>query len=208
MEWNSDLEHHIKNDAEQCETLFWMHNEAAKLSAKRNDIIQIPAIILASATGFLSATSVLIPPVGIGAMALTVGIFNTVNAYYRFGQISESYRITAQLYMKAYKIVESELALPIHQRKKASRILGDLRTAMVRIGDVAPTLPSIIIDRYNHTYKSSFVRKPILATGPVPITICTTTYEKPPEVINIQLPPTVDMSANTIHEWPSIHQQK
>jgi len=205
MEWNSDLEHLVKNDAEQCMSLFWMHKEAARLSAIRNDYIQIPAIILASATGFLSATSVLVPPVGIGAMALTVGMLNTINAYYRFGQLSETHRITARLYMKAYKTVESELALPVHQRKNAERVLLDLRTAMVRIGDVAPTIPAVVIELYNIEYKSSFVRKPILASGPVPINICRTTYEKP-ETVNVSLQPTVDISANTIHTWPSVNQ--
>jgi len=201
--WNPDLENVVKNDGEQCQSLFWMHNEADNWSAKRNDGIQIPAIILASVTGFLSATSTLIPPVGIGAMALSVGILNTLNAYYKFGQISEAHRLTAQLYFKAYKITETELALPIHQREHAITILQNLRDTMVRISEIAPVIPSVILAKYNKTFKASIVTKPIVAAGMIPITICVDKTDDKIDVVKVTLPQTNDISSNTIEQWPT-----
>jgi len=203
--WNRDLEQVVKRDAEQCQSLYWMHNRASNWALTRNDGIQIPAIILASATGFLSATSVLVPPMGIGAMALTVGLLNTVNSYFKFSQRSEAHRMTAQLYMKAYKIIETELALPIHQRENALKILSDLRETMSRISEIAPLLPSAIIDTYNKTFKESPVAKPIIANGLTSITVCLVedTHDN-----NLDAPPpppitTADISSNTVENWPS-----
>jgi len=214
--WNHDLEIVVKRDGEQCQSLFWMHNEASSWALTRNDGIQIPAIILASATGFLSATSTLIPPIAIGAMSLSVGILNTVNSYFKFSQQSEAHRVTAQLYMKAYKIIETELALPVHQRQHALRILADLRDTMQRISEIAPPLPSAVITKYNKIFKTSTVTKPIVANGLSQITICTTNnYEDnivdEKEVITVNIPSVnsspVDISSNTI-KWPSVKSSK
>jgi hypothetical protein len=204
-DWNEDLEKVVKRDGEQCQSLFWMHNAASEILSLRNDMIQIPAIVLASSTGFLSATSVLLPPVAIGAMSLSVGILNTVNTYFRFSQTSEAHRMTAQLYMKAYKIIETELALPIHQREYALKILADLRDTMVRISEIAPKIPSEVIQKYNKTFKNSSVAKPIIAEGIKPISICEVSEQKD-DIITVSVSPVVekvDISSNTIEKWPS-----
>jgi len=220
--WNQGLEMVVKRDGEQCQSLYWMHDKASNWAQTRNDGIQIPAIILASATGFLSATSVLVPPIAIGAMSLTVGILNTINSYFKFGQRSEAHRMTAQLYMKAYKIIETELALPIHQRADALKILSDLRETMSRISEIAPPLPADIISIYNNTFKESSVAKPIIANGVSSITVCLVEDEADEpvksklNVPNIQhvhppiQPPvrTADISANTIEPWPSAVKKK
>jgi hypothetical protein len=224
--WNHDLEMVVKRDGEQCQSLYWMHDKASNWAITRNDGIQIPAIILASATGFLSATSVLVPPIAIGAMSLTVGILNTVNSYFKFSQRSEAHRMSAQMYMKAYKIIETELALPIHQREHALKILSDLRETMSRISEIAPPLPTDIISAYNKSFKESSVAKPIIANGLTSITVCLAeptpdenNYNMPSieSVEQIPVPPlfpikapviTADISANTVEPWPSAVRKK
>ena len=226
--WNQDLEMVVKRDGEQCQSLYWMHTNASNWALTRNDGIQIPAIILASATGFLAATSVLVPPIAIGAMSLSVGILNTINSYFKFSQRSEAHRMTAQMYMKAYKIIETELALPIHQREHALKILDDLRDTMSRISEIAPPLPADIISLYNKTFKESPVAKPIIANGLTSITVCLAEYADVDEskfvipsvepTMQISAPPspplfqapvrTADISANTVEPWPSSIRKK
>jgi hypothetical protein len=138
-------------------------------------------------------------------MSLSVGILNTVNTYFRFSQSSEAHRKTAQLYMKAYKIIETELALPIHQREYALKILADLRDTMVRISEIAPKIPSSVIEKYNKTFKNSSVAKPIIAEGIKPISICEVSEQKD-DIITVSVSPVVkkvDISSNTIEKWPS-----
>lgn len=184
-DWNRHLEELIKKEGEQCETFFWLHNKSSIWATRRNNIIQIPAILLASITGFLSATSDLLPPVAIGAMSLTVGALNTINSYFKYSQRAESHRISAQMYLKAFKRVETELALPKHQRSDAQEIFDEICDSMSRISEVAPDVPEEIITKYKHYFKDRFKKTsnnaslPIIVAGPDTINVCRDTYIEP-----------------------------
>lgn len=171
-DWNPNLENLVKKEGEQSQSLFWLHNESSKLAALYNDWIQIPGIILASITGFLSATSNIVPPIGIGAMSLLVGILNTVNSYYKFPQIAEAHKITAHLYLKMYKNIRTELALPVRQRANANNLLQNIRDKLARITEIAPQVPNSIINMYKIKFKDATISKPIIANGLDPIDIC------------------------------------
>ena len=45
-EWCDGYEVILKKEAEQSESLFWLHNKASLLATKNNDYIQIPSIVL------------------------------------------------------------------------------------------------------------------------------------------------------------------
>lgn len=171
-DWNENLEQVIKRTGERSQSLYWMHNNASIWASKRNDRIQIPAIVLASLTGFLAATSNLVPSLGIGAMSLVVGILNTVNSYYKYAQRSEAHKISAQLYLKTYTIIEVELALPVQQRVDANKILKKIRDTMQHISEVAPPIPDSIVNLFNKTFANSKVSKPILANDLIEIEVC------------------------------------
>ena len=176
--WNTNLEELVKKEGEQCQTYFWLHNQSSIWANRRNNCIQIPSILLASVTGFLSATSDLLPPVAIGAMSLTVGALNTINSYFKYSQRAESHRISAQLYMKAYKKMETELALPVHQRSDAAELLTELRDTMERISEVAPEVPEEIIAKYKVILKTTekTTSLPIIVVGPDTIQVCRDKY--------------------------------
>jgi hypothetical protein len=206
--WNADLELVVKREGEQSQSLYWLHNEASRWSLARNDFIQIPTIILASVTGFLSATSTLVPPIGIGAMSLSVGILGTLNSYFKYSQRSESHKVTAQLYLKTYKNIETELTLPVHQRENANILLKELRHNMTRISEIAPPIPSNIIEKYNRIFKESNVSAPIITTGIESIKVCrqeTFTNITPSQNLSPIIPP-LDIQQELpvlAKKWPS-----
>ncbi len=164
-EWNEALEEILRKEGEQAEALFWMHNQASVLATRYNDIIQIPAIITATVTGFLSATSDLVPPVGIGALSVVVGILGTVNSYYKFSQRAEGHRITSLWYMKTYKQIECQLALPVAQRANAEIFLRSLRDEMSRVSETAPVIPESVILKFKTQFKDGKTSVPIIANG-------------------------------------------
>ena len=170
-EWNPALEEVIRKEGEQAEALYWLHNQASIWAAQRNDRIQIPAIALATVTGFFSATSDLLPPIAIGAMSVLVGFLNTIASYYKYSQRSEGHRITALWYLKTYKNIECQLSLPISQRTKAEELLKDLRENMARVSETAPPLPVHITNIFREKFKSGTTAKPIEANGLDPISI-------------------------------------
>jgi hypothetical protein len=171
IEWNEGFEMVLKKEAEQAESLFWLHNKSSILQAKNNDYITIPSIILQTLTGFLSATGGLVPPLALGSISVFTGILSTLVSYYRFSAKSEGHRVVGQLYMKIYKHLEVELALPIAQRTEPDKLLKDVREKLQRIAEVAPDIPESVIELYKKKFKDNKTSHPIIANGLDPVKI-------------------------------------
>lgn len=163
--WNPALEEIIRKEGEQAEAFFWLHNQASLWAQRRNDAIQIPVIVLSTLTGFFSATTNLIPMVALGGISVFVGILSTLNSYYKFSQRCESHKIISLLYLKIYKTIEVELALPISQRTDANVLLKELRQSMSQIGEQSPMMPDSIIKLFKLNFKDGSTSRPIIANG-------------------------------------------
>lgn len=196
-EWNPYLEKLVKKEGEQSQSLYWLHNESSKLDTMYNDWIQIPGIILASITGFLSATSNIVPPIGIGAMSLFVGLLNTVNSYYKFPQNAAAHKISAQLYLKMYKNIRTELSLPITQRANANVLLQNIRDKLARITEIAPQIPNSVIRRFKRKFKAAQISKPIVANGLDPIEICV--LDKSVDSFKLNLKTPINIASPQLH---------
>ena len=183
-QWNPALEEIIRKEGEQAEVYYYLHNKAYGWSQRRNDIIQIPVIVLSTLTGFFSATSNIIPSIALGAISISVGILGTLNSYYKFSQRSESHKIISLLYLKIYKTIEIELALPITQRTDASTLLKELRQSMSQIGEQAPPIPDSIIKLFKDNFKEANTSRPIIANGLDPIRIYKESINLSPKVGN------------------------
>lgn len=164
-DWCDGYEVILKKEAEQSESLFWLHNKASILATKRNDYIQIPSIVLQTVTGFLSATNGLVPALALGAISIFTGVLTTVLSYYKFSARAEGHRVVAQLYMQIYKKLEVELALPISQREDPQILLKEVRDKLSKISEVAPDIPEIVINMYHQNFKDTTTAKPIIANG-------------------------------------------
>lgn len=178
-EWCDGFELVLKKEAEQSESLFWLHNKASHLASQRNDYIQIPSIILQTLTGFMSATNGLINPLILGGVSVFTGILSTLLSYYKFSARAEGHRVVSQLYMKIFKKIEVELSLPIKQRESPQKLLDEVREKLARINEVAPDVPESIIQQYKKQFKDNDTSHPIIANGLDAITI----YKEPKEFV-------------------------
>lgn len=163
--WNDALEKVIAKEGEQSEALYILHTRASEWARKRNDMFQIPAMILALTTGFLSAISDVVPPVAVGAMSLIVGILGALNNYYKYGQRTENHRMVGQMFFKIYKNIEIELSLPIAERVDPDKLLPDLREKMSRIGELALPIPESVVRQFKEQFKDTKTSKPLIANG-------------------------------------------
>jgi hypothetical protein len=189
-EWNSALEQVIQKEGESSEVLYWLHHHASLWAARRNDLIQIPSIILATVTGFFSATSEMLPPIAIGGLSVFVGILGTIGNYYKFSQRAEGHRIASLLYHKIYKRIETELSLPISQRTGAENFLEELRGEMARVSETAPIIPEAIIAKFKAQFPEATTSRPIIANGLDPIKIFREGPKTPRSPGIVSLPPT------------------
>lgn len=189
--WNSALSQVIAKEGEQSEALYILHTRASEWAKRRNDYYQIPQMVIALTTGFLSAISDVVPPVAIGAMSLVVGILGALNNYYKYGQLAENHRMVAQMYLKIYKNIEIEMSLPTHQRIDPDKLLPDLREKMSRIGELALPLPDKVKQEFRAQFKDIKTSKPLLVNGLDPVKI----YEEKsipsqPSLVSIATPKT------------------
>lgn len=165
IEWCDGFETVLKKEGEQAESLFWLHNKASHVASRNNDYIQIPSIVLQTVTGFLSATSGLVPPLALGAISIFTGILSTLLSYYKFSARAEGHRVVAQLYLKLFKKIEVEMALPIKQRTTPGSLLSEVREKLARVSEVAPDIPESVIRQYKIQFHDTETSKPIIANG-------------------------------------------
>jgi hypothetical protein len=163
--WNPALEQIIRKEGEQSQAMFWLHNKASVLAGRRNDWLQIPAIVLSTVTGFLSATTNLVPMLALGSISVLVGILGTLNSYFKYSQKSEQNRLISLMYLKIYKTIEVELALPANQRTDATMLLKELRQSMNQIGEQAPIVPENVISMFKLQFKDGTTSVPTIANG-------------------------------------------
>lgn len=189
--WNPSLERVIKKEGEQAQSLYWLHNRSETLSARKNDYLAIPMIVLSTLTGFLTGgASDAIPSWALGGLSVLCGILGTINTYFRFAQSSEGHRVAATLYLKLFKQIEVELALPPDQRTDPGTLLKNIRDQMSRVSETAPRLDQKSIDEHRTKFHDEPVSKPLVANGLEQIHI----YNATPPVRQI-LQPRVDVDA-------------
>ena len=188
-EWCEGFEIILKKEAEQSESLFWLHNKSSLLATKYNDYIQIPSIVLQTITGFLSATNGLVPALALGGISIFTGVLTTILSYYKFSARAEAHRMCAQLYLKIYKKIEIELSLPPNQRVLPLKLLEEVREKLARVSEVAPDIPQVIIAEYKKHFKDGDTKKPIIANGLDKIIV----YVKPPESFCIDQSPKINI---------------
>ena len=57
IHWSNQLEDLIAGEAEKCRGLSWIHQHAEQIASARNNLIQIPVIVLSTLCGTASVSS-------------------------------------------------------------------------------------------------------------------------------------------------------
>lgn len=178
--WTSGLEDVIKKEAEQSQSLYWLHNRSETLVSKKNDYLAVPGIVLATLTGFLTGgAGEMIPSWVLGSLSVLVGILGTLNTYYKFAQRAEGHRVASLLYLKLFKQIEIEMSLPRNQRTDPEVLLKNLRQQMTQVSETAPRIQERAIQEYRAKFHNEPVSKPIVANG---LEIVKVYHEKEPTI--------------------------
>lgn len=178
VHWSSQLEDIIAQEGEKCRGLSWIHQRAEQASAKKNNYIMLPVIVLSTLSGTASVGSSalfgdsFVSSVVIGLVSITVGILNTVNSYFAYAKKSEAHRIAHLHYSKLFTWVRVELSLPRNERMEADSMLKHLRNEMERLAETTPSPPSHILQDFSKTFKDyTDVSKPAETNGLAKITV-------------------------------------
>ena len=180
--WTNDQEDLLAGWAHKSAGLRWMHDRTSKQYGHRNNLIQVPSIMLSTlcgAAGFgtagMSADSPL-APLTIGTLNLVCACLTAVGSYMKYQAAAEKHGLSANRHGAFYRDVTVELSLPRCDRQNSKMFLQQCRLNFGTIVDESPTIPNGIIAKYKTAYadaiKNNKIVKPDIANGDTVIRIC------------------------------------
>ena len=220
--YNRDVEHLLKTNAEECESLSILHRFSYEKYNERSNYINIPVIILSSAIGFATGIDIGYEKMNIilGIGSIFVGIIKSIDTYFQLQKRAESHRLCSLQFGQINKKIAIELALPRPQRINAKDMLGLIKTDMKNLADISPLIDQDIINKYNKRYTETNVHKPNMVNGLSSVNVRVDTNDLPlPSTPSLNLPnlnlpnlnlPNVntingstDASNDTLHQYVS-----
>lgn len=172
IKWSEDLEKYFKNTGEICFCYSYLHKKSQALFSKFSNFLNIPCIILSSVAGTLSIGSGTIfsgsetmGSIGIGILSILISIMNTINSYFGFEKRSENHKLCHIQYGKLHRFIKIELSLPRNERVNPSDLLKIVREKYENLQEIAPLIPSKIIEKFKNKFNNYSVAKPSEANG-------------------------------------------
>lgn len=172
IHWSIQLEDLIAHEGEKCRGLAWIHQHAEQSLSRKNNVIQIPVIVLSTLCGTASVGSSALFGEGgysnivIGFVSISVGILNTLGNYFAYARKSEAHHIAYLHYSKLFSWVAVELSLPRAERMVPAEMLKQIRDEMERLAETTPSAPEPILREFNTKFKAyTDVARPIETNG-------------------------------------------
>ena len=178
IHWNAQLEQIISEEGERAICFFWLHNKSEMRYRQLSHYISLPVTVLSYVSGSFSIGSQIIFPnetasnITVGMVSLLCGVLNTVSNYFSWAKRSEGHRIAAINYMKMYRFISIELALPPGERMAARDMLKHVREQLDRQQETSPPVPMQAINMFNLAFDTTTdVKKPEITNGIDPISV-------------------------------------
>lgn len=160
IHWSNQLEDLIAHEGEKCRGLAWIHQRAEQTLSRKNNVIQIPVIVLSTLAGTASVGSSSlfgneagISNIVIGFVSIAVGVLNTLGNYFAYARKAEAHHIAYLHYSKLFSWVNVELSLPRQERMQPAEMLKQLRDEMERLAETTPSPPEPILIQFNQKFK-------------------------------------------------------
>jgi hypothetical protein len=155
IDYDTDLEILLKQNAEECESLSLLHRLSYEKYNTYSNIINVPVIILSSAIGFATGIDIGYERINIvlGVGSIFVGIIKSIDSYFALPKRAEGHRICSLQYAQFNKRIAVELALKRDQRQNPKDMLGVIKTDMKNLADIAPLIDDDIIQKFRKRYE-------------------------------------------------------
>lgn len=157
IDYDTDLEILLKENAEECESLSLLHRLSYEKYNTFSNIINVPVIILSSAIGFATGIEIGYDKMNIilGVGSIFVGIIKSIDSYFALPKRAECHRICALQYAQFNKRIAVELALKREQRQNPKDMLAVIKTDMKNLADIAPLIDDDIIQKFRKRYEDN-----------------------------------------------------
>lgn len=157
LDYDTDVENMLKENAEECESLSLLHRSAFEKYNRLSNIINVPVIVLSSAIGFATGVKIDYEDINIvlGVASIFVGIIKSIDSYFALPKRAEGHRLCSLKYAQINKRIAVELSLKREQRQNPKDMLNLIKTDMKNLADIAPLIDYDIIEDFKNKYKDS-----------------------------------------------------
>lgn len=177
--WTREQEALLAKWADKALCYRWLHDLSEKKFSHLNNFIQIPVIILSTATGALNVgVSAVFPEsfvdkasILLGGINIMTGIISTIGNFLRYAQNMEGHKIASIQWSKFQRNIAAEIAIHPDQRQNAGEFFTICRAEMDRLLESSPSVPNDIIGQFESKFKHTKISKPEICNVLEPTTI-------------------------------------
>jgi hypothetical protein len=152
MEWKKEHESILANWCDTAQCYRWLCFSSHEKYSKLQYMFSIPTIIMSTVIGAASFTTIATStkfgaymPLIIGSVNITIGIFNTLQQYFKISEYNEHYRICGLAWAKLERTIEFELSKSREERGPASPFIRKASEDLERLMETTPLFPKEII---------------------------------------------------------------
>jgi len=157
LDYDTDVENLLKENAEECESLSLLHRSAFEKYNRLSNVINVPVIVLSSAIGFATGIEIGYDKINIvlGVASIFVGIIKSIDSYFALPKRAEGHRLCSLQYAQINKRIAVELSLKREMRQNPKDMLNLIKTDMKNLADIAPLIDYDIIEAFKAKYRDS-----------------------------------------------------
>jgi hypothetical protein len=157
LDYDTDVENLLKENAEECESLSLLHRSAFEKYNRLSNVINVPVIVLSSAIGFATGIEIGYDKINIvlGVASIFVGIIKSIDSYFALPKRAEGHRICSLQFAQINKRIAVELSLKREMRQNPKDMLNLIKTDMKNLADIAPLIDYDIIEAFKAKYRDS-----------------------------------------------------
>jgi hypothetical protein len=162
LKWNEETENIIRQWGELAEIYSYLHEQSHIKNNKRNLRFQIPSIIIATLSGFISMslssfsisqTDKNYINVGIGALNIFTGIISTILSILKYSELSQKHLTSSVAFKKLHIEIKTELGLERLTRKPISSFLKLTKQQFETLVETSPIIDKQIKNKFNNKAK-------------------------------------------------------
>ena len=138
-DWTASEEYLIQSWIDQASSLNWLHEKTAASYKKYDTVITLPIMIITASTGSANvgmafySQSNWISNLITGIFGVGSAVLSAIAHYYKFGELAETHRQTANSWNKMRANMLVQLAIPYEDRAECKTFMDSIKEEMDRL---------------------------------------------------------------------------